>query len=114
MAAGEETNVWTIVFGLTTNIWRKKHSADFRHKGVGLKGGIPASKDGDVDLLSMWLHLYPGKIEDDLCRLNKEGLGKKAGWKLVTKHEWLVCIGIIYATRQFNQLGKGLWTSEAT
>jgi hypothetical protein len=26
----------------------------------------------------MWLHLYPGKIEDDLCRLNEEGFRKKS------------------------------------
>jgi hypothetical protein len=69
MAAGEENVVWTFVPAMTT-CTRKKRSTDFREKGVGLKGGIPTSKDGDVDMLSMWLHLHPEKIEDDLFRLN--------------------------------------------
>jgi hypothetical protein len=42
----------------------------------GLKDRIPTSKDGDVDVLSLWIHLYPGKIEHDLCRLNEEGFIK--------------------------------------
>jgi hypothetical protein len=113
MAAGDEILVWTIVLAETTDT-RKERLVDFREKGVGLKGRIPTSKDGDVDMLSMWLHLYPGKIEDDLCRLHEEGFRKKAGWKLVTPHEWVAFIGIIYASRQFNQLGTGLWTYEAT
>jgi hypothetical protein len=112
MAAGEENDVWTVVLAVTTYT-RKERSADFREKGVGLKGGIPTSKDGDVDVLSLWLHLYPGKIEDDLCRMN-EGFRKKVSWKHVTQHEWVVFIGIICPARQFNQLGKGLWTYEAT
>jgi hypothetical protein len=77
-AAGEETVVWTFVPAVTTDT-RKERSTDFREKGVGLKGGIPTSNDGDVDLLSLWLHLYCGKIEDDLRRLNEEGFRKKAG-----------------------------------
>jgi hypothetical protein len=55
--------------------------------------------------------LIPRKIEEDLYRLNKEGFRKKASWKTVTLHEWVVFIGIIYAARQFNKLGKELWTS---
>jgi hypothetical protein len=83
-AAGEETVVWTIVPALTIGT-RKERSTYFREKGVGLKGGIPTSNDGDVDKLSLWLHLYPLKIEDDLRRLNEEGFRKKAGWKHVTQ-----------------------------
>jgi hypothetical protein len=112
MAAGEETGVWTIVHAVTSDT-RKEWSAEFREKKVGLKGGISTSKDGDVDMLSPWLHLYPGKVEDDLCRLNEESLRKEEGWKHVTQYEWGF-FGIIYAFRQFNQQGKGLWTSQAT
>jgi hypothetical protein len=75
-AAGEENFVWRDVPAVTTHT-RKERLAYFREKGVGLKGGIPTSNDGDVDLLSLWLHLYPGKIEDDLRRLNEEGFLEK-------------------------------------
>jgi hypothetical protein len=71
---------------------RKERSVDFCEKGVALRGGIPTSKDGDVDMLAMCLHIYTGKIEDDLSRMNEEGFGKKAGWKLVTHHEWVVSL----------------------
>jgi hypothetical protein len=77
MAAGEDTGVRTVVPTVTTNT-RKEGSTDFRDKGVGLNGGIPTSKDDDVNLLNLWLHLYPEKIEDDLCRMNEEGFRKKS------------------------------------
>jgi hypothetical protein len=35
----------------------------------GLRGGIH-ERDGGVDLLALWLRLYPGNIDDDLERLN--------------------------------------------
>jgi hypothetical protein len=70
VVAKEENVVWTIDLAVTTNT-RRARSADFREKGVGRKGGIPTSKDGDAVLLNTWLHLYPGKIEDDLCRLTR-------------------------------------------
>jgi hypothetical protein len=60
MAAGEEIVVWTIVFGVTTYT-RRERPADFCEKGIDLKGKILTSIDGDVDMLSLWLHLYPGK-----------------------------------------------------
>jgi hypothetical protein len=110
MTTREETAIWTVVHGVATNT-RRERVANLREKGLGLKGVIPTFKDGEVDLLSLWLHLYLGKIEEDLYRLNEEGFRKKEGWKLVTQHEWAVFIGIIYAARQFNQLGKELWTS---
>jgi hypothetical protein len=40
MAAGEEIVVWTIVRAVAPDT-RKERSADFREKGLGLKGGIP-------------------------------------------------------------------------
>jgi hypothetical protein len=78
MAAGEEIVVRTVVLAVTTYT-RKERSANFRENGVGLKGGIPTYKDGDVDMLSMWLHLRPEKCEDDLCRLNESFRKKHVG-----------------------------------
>jgi hypothetical protein len=112
-SSGEETAIWTIVTGVTKDT-RSKRSALFHDKVVSLKSRIPASKDGDVNMLSMWLYLYPSNIEDDLSHPNEEGFPKKAGLKPVAEYEWVVFIGIIYATRQLNQQGKGLWTFEAT
>jgi hypothetical protein len=40
MASGEETAIWTVVFGVAIDT-RRERVANFREKGVGLKGGIP-------------------------------------------------------------------------
>jgi hypothetical protein len=107
------TDIW-IVFTGVTKYTRSEQSALLHDKVVGLKGGITTSKDGDVDLLSMWLHLYHSNIESDIRRHNDESFRKRAGWKQFTQHEWIVFIGIIYAARHYNQQGKGPWTSKAT
>jgi hypothetical protein len=104
-SSSEETPIWTIISGVT-NDTRRKRPALFHDKIVGLKSGMPATKDSDVDMLRMWLHLYPSNIEVDLSHLNEEGFPKKAGLKRGTEQEWVVFIGIVYATRQFNQQEK--------
>jgi hypothetical protein len=56
MAVGEETVVWTVVPTVTTNT-RNERSSDFREEGVGLKGGIPPSKDINKGIITY--HQYP-------------------------------------------------------
>jgi hypothetical protein len=54
MTTGEEIVIRTVVPGVATHT-RRERVANFREKGVGLKGGIPTFKDCEVDLLSQWL-----------------------------------------------------------
>jgi hypothetical protein len=105
-AASEETAIWIVVTGAIKDTQSERPTI-FTKNVVGLKGEIPTSKDGDVGLLSMWLHLYHGNIKDDLSHLNGEDFRKKACWKPVTHYAWrVVFIGIIYATR--NSTNKGM------
>jgi hypothetical protein len=66
-----------------------------------------------VDVFGLWLKLYPGSIDDDMRRLNEEGHRKKSGEATVSRREWVVLIGIMHVSPQFNQHGKGLWATES-
>ena len=80
--------------------------ARFAHPG--LDGGLPV-RDADVDLLKLWLRLYPGDIEQDLGRLNAAGLRRKATFRQVTPREWVQFWGLILASTQYHAKGKALW-----
>jgi hypothetical protein len=60
--------------------------------------GIP-KRDGGVDLLALWLRLYPGNIDDDLERLNASTLRSRSTFRLVTFYEWVRFGGLILAAR---------------
>jgi hypothetical protein len=66
------------------------------------------------EALKVWLHLYPGKITEDLKRLNAAykiaNPGDKAG---VTLHEYVKFIGILHAAAHFTEKGKELWNKES-
>jgi hypothetical protein len=48
-----------------------------------LRGGIH-ERDGGVDLLALWLRLYPSNIDDDLERLNASALRSRSTFRPVT------------------------------
>ena len=75
-----------------------------RFPSPGLVDGLPV-RDQDVDLLRLWLAMYPGDIEEDVARLNYHGIRKKATWKLVTPREWVTFCGLIIAATRFHQKG---------
>jgi hypothetical protein len=50
---------------------------------VGLKEGLPLT-DGRVDILKLWLRLYPGDMPADLRKLNDACLSKRADFRHVS------------------------------
>ena len=74
----------------------------------GLVGGLPI-RDADVDLLGLWMQLYPGDMQRDIDNLNAAGLMKKVTWRAVTAREYTVFWGLVLAGSQYHQTGKHLW-----
>jgi hypothetical protein len=74
----------------------------------GLRGGLPL-KDYDVDLLGLWMLLYPGDMQSDLDKMNAAGLMKKVTWRQITPREYTVFWGLVIAGSQYHQQGKHLW-----
>ncbi len=66
-------------------------------------------KDADVDLLGLWMQLYPGDMQRDIDNLNAAGLMKKVTWRAVTAREYTVFWGLVIAGSQYHQTGKHLW-----
>mmetsp|Transcript_24840 Transcript_24840/g.63966 ORF Transcript_24840/g.63966 Transcript_24840/m.63966 type:complete len:187 (-) Transcript_24840:119-679(-) len=77
-------------------------------EATGLRGGLPY-RDGALDLLALWLKLYPGDVVQDLEKLNDYALRTRTTFRPVTKSEWVRFWGLVLAARQFNQKGKALW-----
>ena len=65
-------------------------------ENVGLKDGLPYLNN-EVDLLKLFLNLYPGNIEEDLNRMNEYGKQeyKKAGFTPVTMNELVTFFGLL-------------------
>ena len=78
----------------------------------GLKEGLPENESGEVDLLKLWLMLYPGDPGEHITNLNAAGLLKDARFKAVTLHEWLTFWGLIIGARQYSEKGEKLWNSK--
>ena len=74
----------------------------------GLRGGLPL-KDYDVDLLGLWMLLYPGDMQSDLDKMNAAGLMKNVTWRQITPREYTVFWGLVIAGSQYHQQGKHLW-----
>lgn len=75
---------------------------------TGLRGGLPY-RDGDLDMLGLWIKMYPGDIPTDITRLNETALRTRTSFRPVTESEWVRFWGLIIAARQFNQKGHHLW-----
>ena len=100
---------WTVVQDVTeaTTVERSQRLPE-----PGLKGGLP-TKDSDVDLLGLWLKMYPGDMQDDINRINAQGLRQRYNWKLITQREFVTFWGLIIGASQFHQKGKCMWTNSA-
>ena len=75
---------------------------------VGLKEGLPVT-DGRVDILKLWLRLYPGDMHADLRKLNDEGLSKRADFRQVSPTEFVRFWGLMIAGTVYAQRGRDLW-----
>jgi hypothetical protein len=97
---------WTVVNNVLDSTEQSRHAE--LGPDAGLRGGLPV-RDGDVHLLALWLKLYPGSIEDDLQRLNSQGILRKSTFSPVSQQEWVTFWGLVIGARQFSVQGRGLW-----
>jgi hypothetical protein len=77
---------------------------------AGLVGGLPATTTGEFDILSLWLRLYRGDMQQHLAEINAAGLRNDHRFKAITEFEWVRLWGIIIGARQFSEKGKELWS----
>jgi hypothetical protein len=75
---------------------------------VGLKEGLPVT-DGRVDILKVWLWLYPGDTHADLRKLNDAGLSKMADFTQVSPTKFVSFGGLMVAGNVYGQRGRDLW-----
>eukprot|EP00873_Tetraselmis_striata_P010849 jgi/Tetstr1/431113/TSEL_020829.t1 len=113
ICAGRQTVTWTVCGpDYDPPITTEDRAADLMRaaggEATGLRGGLPY-RDGALDLLALWLKLYPGDVVQDLEKLNDYALRTRTTFRPVTKSEWVRFWGLVLAARQFNQKGKALW-----
>jgi hypothetical protein len=77
---------------------------------AGLVGGLPTTTTGEVDIVSLWLRLYPGDMQQHLAEINAAGLRSDHRFKAITEFEWVRFWGMIIGARQFSEKGKELWS----
>jgi hypothetical protein len=61
---------------------------------VGLKEGLPLA-DGRVDVLKLWLRLFPGGMHVDLQKINKACLSKRLDFWQVNPQEYVRFWGLM-------------------
>jgi hypothetical protein len=75
---------------------------------VELKEGLPLT-DGRVDILKLWLWLYPGDMHADLRELNDARFNKRADFRHVSPAEFVRYWGLMVAGAVYGQRGRDLW-----
>ena len=108
MSATRPHVTWTVIPETAENSKAERLRLHFCQP-VGLIGGLPINHHGDLDLLALWLKLYPGSMEDDLKRVNEAGLRQRHSFNAVSAQEWVKFWGLVLAARQFHVKGKYLW-----
>ena len=96
---------WTVISDVTDSTIAERAE---KFDKPGLRDGLPVQHE-DVDLLALWLLLYPGDMLEDIEKMNAAGLMKKATWRLITPREYTVFWGLMIAGTQYHQQGKNLW-----
>eukprot|EP00873_Tetraselmis_striata_P028533 jgi/Tetstr1/448797/TSEL_036031.t1 len=89
--AGRQTVTWTVCGpDYDPPITTEDRAADLMRaaggEATGLRGGLPY-RDGALDLLALWLKLYPGDVVQDLEKLNDYALRTRTTFRPVTKSE---------------------------
>ncbi len=72
---------------------------------AGLVDGLPL-KQGEPDLLALWLKLYPGDMSKHIAAMNAVGLRSNSKFQLISEHEYVRFWGMATASRQFAASGK--------
>eukprot|EP00873_Tetraselmis_striata_P006595 jgi/Tetstr1/426859/TSEL_017073.t1 len=113
-----KTASWTVVnFAAADKMHRLKDTTAQReaHRTLppGLLEGLPIG-DGNVDMLKLWLTLYPGDIEADLERVNASGLRKSNTHKFISLREYVRFWGLVLAGSLYSQQGQDLWATNIT
>ena len=85
-------------------------SSDFVGKAELVNFGM----SHDVDLLRLFLHLYPGSPERDIDRANRYMTHWFARWKPITTHEWIKFLGLLYGGSLFVQKVRRRMVSSRT
>ena len=100
-----DTVTWTVV---SSNLEINTGRAFLPATNAGLVTGLPF-RQGEPDLLKLWLQLYHGDIDKDIAQLNS--LLRSRGHRDITQHEYVKFWGLIIAARQFSEKGKNLWST---
>jgi hypothetical protein len=75
---------------------------------VGLKEGLHVT-DGRVDILKLWLRLYPGDMHAGLQKLNNACSSKRVDFGQVISQEYVRFWGLIVAKPVRSKRGGDLW-----
>ena len=103
-----DTVTWTVV---SSNLEINTGRAFLPATNVGLVTGLPF-RQGEPDLLKLWLQLYHGDIDKDIAQLNS--LLRSRGHRDITQHEYVKFWGLIIAARQFSEKGKNARMQECS
>eukprot|EP00873_Tetraselmis_striata_P011764 jgi/Tetstr1/432028/TSEL_021502.t1 len=80
---------------------------------VGLRDGLPIGV-GSVDLVQLWVMMYPCDMSTDLEKVNAAGLRRSSTQKLISMREYVRFWGLIIAGALYSQQGRDLWATNIT
>jgi hypothetical protein len=103
------TVTWTVVDCNSSS--SREHLQPLCGELFGLIVGLPI-KNGDPDLLRLWLTLYPVNFEMHLNNMNAACLRMNHKFQVITEHEYVRFWGMYLTSRQYSKRGKNLWGSE--
>ena len=66
-------------------------------------------EDGETDFLEALLYLWPGDMQAQLTKLDKQAELHCRSWEKVSVREWLCFIGMLILARQYTQRGTDLF-----
>eukprot|EP00873_Tetraselmis_striata_P025536 jgi/Tetstr1/445800/TSEL_033446.t1 len=80
---------------------------------VGLRDGLPIGV-GSVDLVQLWVKMYPGDLSADLEKVNAASLRRSSTRKLISMREYVRFWGLVIAGALYSQQGRDLWATNIT
>eukprot|EP00873_Tetraselmis_striata_P015222 jgi/Tetstr1/435486/TSEL_024391.t1 len=80
---------------------------------VGLRDGLPIGV-GSVDLVQLWVMMYPCDLSADLEKVNAAGLRRSSTQKLISMHEYVRFWELVIAGALYSQQGRNLWATNIT
>eukprot|EP00873_Tetraselmis_striata_P019890 jgi/Tetstr1/440154/TSEL_028511.t1 len=80
---------------------------------VGLRDGLPIGV-GSVDLVQLWVMMYPGDLSADMEKVNAAGLRRSSTQKLISMREYVRFWELVIAGALYSQQGRDLWATNIT